>query len=269
LGLSVRTYKVATAAVRGSSHVERGEPCQDFAAAKRTKSMLAIALADGAGSARHADIGARVTVSSTLAILRREFEVLSDAGVAMARDRVVSALRQRLTGFSRQRSVHLRDLSATLLFAATNGSSFVCGQLGDGRIASFDRNLSMAQTMFPPTKGEFLNETIFVTSENAPEAFQWRTGAFEDIGGFALMSDGAEESLFNRHEKRFAPALTRMAGWLVSHSEMTAKQALERNLEGALRVHTDDDVSLAFMCRASESDPPDHNGSRSDARLLR
>ncbi|WP_212720148.1 MULTISPECIES: protein phosphatase 2C domain-containing protein [unclassified Synechocystis] len=51
----------------GSFHVETGLPCQDYGAYQTLgKDILIGAVADGAGSAKHSDLGAKVAVETAI-----------------------------------------------------------------------------------------------------------------------------------------------------------------------------------------------------------
>jgi hypothetical protein len=238
---------MAAAAVVGSSHEERGQPCQDYTAVMRSPASCAIVLADGAGSARHAELGARTAVSSMLRMLRTELGTLLALSHSEAAARIVARLQRGLARQAARHDSELHDLASTLLFAATDGERFLCGQLGDGRVARFDPSLHEACALFEPHKGEFLNQTLFLTASSAARELQLVSGSAAEVGGFALLSDGAEESLYQRAQASFAPALLRMVGWLSVHSERRVKEALHKNLTKALRERTGDDVSLAIM----------------------
>lgn len=239
--------KMAAAAVVGSSHIERGEPCQDYAASTRGKTVGAIALADGAGSARHSAEGARLVVLGTLKLVRNEFRELVRMQPEDAAERIVDPLKRALARHAERRSIDVVALASTLLFAASDGVHFLCGQLGDGRVAMFDKTSWRAKAAFEPHKGEFFNETVFVTSRNASVDLRFSSGEIGDLGGFALLSDGAEESLYNRAAASFAPALTSMMGWLAGHPERSVRSALGDNLSKTLRERTTDDLSVALL----------------------
>jgi hypothetical protein len=247
--------RLAAAAVAGSAHRAEGIPCQDYAAVTRRGNTSAIALADGAGSARSSDVGARIAVREILRVLGARFAELVALERGDARRQLLAVVQRALSGYGEHHGVLVADLACTLLFAASDGSHFLCGQLGDGRIARFDRALTRAEPVFEPVKGEFFNETVFVASPGALAHFALEVGSLEGVGGFALMSDGSEESLFNRAEGRFAPALVRMVSWLGTHSERRVQSALERNLSGALQARTSDDLSLALLYLAGARSP--------------
>lgn len=241
------TCRIAAAAVAGTRHLEEGLPCQDYAVASRGRKICGVALADGAGSARHSELGAKVVVTDVLKLLRTRFDELLQLDLDAMAERIVGRLRQSLENQARRKSVEFHDLASTLLFSVTDGEQYLCGQIGDGRIAMFDASLVYAKYMFEPHKGEFFNQTSFVTSRGAILDMHLARGILDDIGGFALMSDGAEECLFNRADQSFAPALSRMMGWFDSHSERRIRSALSSNLEKTLRDRTGDDLSLALM----------------------
>lgn len=248
--------KTAAASVVGSSHEDRNQPCQDYALGSRGRYVSAIALADGAGSAANSAIGAKLVVSDVLKLLRTDFDQLlelddldKDEEVVASEiaEKILGRLRRSLTRCAERENIPFGSLASTLQFAATDGTHYLCGQLGDGRIALFNRDLTTAESPFEARKGEFFNQTVFVTSDSAYVDLDLEWGSMSDIGGFALMSDGSEESLFNRVESRFAPALNRMIGWLDVYSERKVREALAANLGKTLKDKTGDDLSLALM----------------------
>jgi hypothetical protein len=243
--------KLAAAAVAGTSHRARGQPCQDYTAKVHDRVISAIALADGAGTAVHSASGAVITVTSILKLLRNEFNRLLEIAGDPCAERIIHTLQHSLDCYARRKGVVRRDLAATLLFVATDGVHYLCGQLGDGRIARCNADCSAAVSVFAPAKGEYFNQTAFVTDRGALDDFTLDWGERADVGGFALMSDGTEESLYQRRTATFAPALLKMLGWLDQYSETTVHQALTRNLTDILSCRTGDDLSIALMRFAS------------------
>lgn len=239
--------KLASAAVPGKSHVNQNIPCQDYVGTTRGKSVFAIALADGAGSASHADLGARVAVQHTLKYLRSNFDSLIESSEGEISAIIIKGALTALSRHANKQKKPLKDLASTLMFAATDGCKYLCGQLGDGRVAIFDKDLRSADSVFEPAKGEFFNETNFLTDAGAIARLRIQIGDASKIGGFALMSDGAEESLFDRSKREFAPALPKIISWLDTHSERKVKSALLENLSATLSTKTQDDISVALL----------------------
>jgi hypothetical protein len=239
--------KIAAAAVAGASHRERGQPGQDYVAKTRGRGIAAVALADGAGSAAQSALGARIVVAATLKLLRTEFRALLNQAGDPCAERMIRRLQHSLDCCAQRRGIARGELASTLLFLATDGRDYLCGQIGDGRIARCNAESSGITAIFEPAKGEYFNQTVFVTDRDALDEFELEWGELNDIGGFALMSDGAEESLYQRGTGTFAPALSKMLGWLDRRSEVAVRAALTRNLRDTLSLRTGDDLGLALM----------------------
>src|SRR5262245_1448783 len=133
-------WNVLFASVAGTSHERRGESCQDYAHALLVTGggspVLVAACADGAGSAAHAFLGAR------LACLTFIGQASEDLGAGLAvRDidagRVVGwheRVRGRLSLEACVRNVELRDFATTLLTAIVGEEWAAFSQIGDGAI---------------------------------------------------------------------------------------------------------------------------------------
>ena len=96
-------------------------------------------------------------------------------------------------------------------------------------------------------EGEFHNETVFVTSSEAGRHMWSHVFPAKEFSGFALMSDGAAESLHRRSDGVVAPVLDRALSWLDEHSIDNVRGAIEERLMPALLSRTQDDCSLALM----------------------
>jgi serine/threonine protein phosphatase PrpC len=67
----VRPWRVAAASVCGTSHAKIGKPCQDtYRWAVLPEGTLVAAVADGAGSAAHAEVGAARAAQTAVDTLR-------------------------------------------------------------------------------------------------------------------------------------------------------------------------------------------------------
>lgn len=238
---------MAAAVTAGAFHRAAGEECQDYAATLRGARASVIALADGAGSAECSAIGARLAVRASLALLDAQFHELCQLDAATARGRVLEHVRRALDRYADVHGIQTPSLASTLLFVATDGALFVAGQIGDGRVAVLDRQRGSLQSLFEPTRGEYSNQTVFTTSPSAPDYFSWRVGRAAPVAGFALLSDGPEEALYDRAKAEFAPAVACMLGWLSMYSERQVRRALAENLAKVLVETTHDDLGIALL----------------------
>ncbi|EME68018.1 hypothetical protein H261_20597 [Paramagnetospirillum caucaseum] len=62
-----------------------------------------------------------------------------------------------------------------------------------------------------------------------------------------LMSDGAAESLFLRHDQSLAPAVSHLLAWSRELTARALKRGLTRNLKELIRPRTMDDVGIALL----------------------
>lgn len=191
--LTAQDWRVVGAAVQGTSHQKRKQPCQDAFDYRSGLGWLAIAVADGAGSARRAERG-------------------SQRAVVAALDAIVTALRAPspwpreepewrnlvLTSFARARqAVHerarlehhaLRDYATTLTVAVAAGDWLAVGQIGDGAVVAVEPSGTLV-ALTRLQKGEYANETHFLIQRDALERVQLWAG-HQRSQTLAVMSDG-------------------------------------------------------------------------------
>lgn len=237
------------ATAQGRRHEGDGVDCQDAVTRLAKGQLTAIALADGAGSARHAALGARLSADAIARYLLRALPALLACKEERAKASLLTSVLQVLTRAAREQSASVEDFACTLLFAATDGRTLLVGQLGDGRVGVRDNASGLWRPMLVATKGEFLNETTFVTSGGALARFQLARGDAATVSACVLMSDGAEESLFHRATQTFAPAVESIAQWVATHPVRKTEAALAGQLRTVLRTKTFDDVAVACISR--------------------
>ena len=206
-----------------------------------------IALADGAGTAKLAARGAQTTVSTVSRFLASNFETILRAPDADAKRFLMTAIQKGLLRTAHAKDCSMSDLACTLLFAATDGTMLLAGQLGDGRIGVRSKTTGDWYPLLAPDKGEFFNQTIFVSSKDPEDRLQLSQVPMADISACILMSDGAEESLFHRGTQTFAPAVEAITRWLSESSPRSVERALNSNLRSVMRTKTADDVSVALL----------------------
>lgn len=160
----------------GTTHKQQQKPCQDYGCCTICHNVILGAVADGAGSATFSDIGAKLAVETALNELLqlREYTLYlhcppkpvpdEQARIIFANTlmEVVAALeKEALSG-----SYSIDDLACTLLVFIATPNWISAMQIGDGFIVVHPEEEEY-QLLFPPDKGEFINETTFVTSVNA------------------------------------------------------------------------------------------------------
>ena len=147
------------------------------------------------------------------------------------------------------------ELATTLAFAAVADEGvLLAGNLGDGVVAAFRDN--RPEVLIAPMRGEFANETVFVTSIRASKHFRLIKKQTGDYDGFAVMSDGAAESLYQRRKGALADALTILFSSFEERGAKGVHNIVQKSAMPLLTSRTLDDCSLAllrYVCVATDS----------------
>lgn len=212
--------------------------------------MAAAALADGAGSRARSELGAEAVVRATLRLLMAQFEALYEqvsAHPAEACKLILEILLHELQKSAQQHGCEVADLASTILFVAHKGDRFIAGHLGDGVIALVDANGEVS-TLSGPENGEFANTTVFVTDRSACEKMRLYHGrCSQSPVGYALMSDGTAESLYDKKAQAPATVIAKLLSWNKELSRAKMHAVLDANMEQAFSKKTADDCSLALL----------------------
>ena len=231
VGLEVGTWRALASSVAGSGHRARGVGCEDASCVEvLDDGTLLVVVADGAGSARLADEGSSLAVAAALEALRAGVglvDVMETARLAL--EPVVSGER-------------LGDRATTLLVVRVGGGVVETAQVGDGAVVL--RRDDALEVLAADDKGEYLNETCFLTSDGWREGLRCETVPADGVDAVAAMTDGLQLVAFDLatgepHAPFFAPFFSFVAG--------------DGDVEGLAtflasdRVgeRTDDDVTLA------------------------
>lgn len=245
-------WRVSHASVVGLSHARSGAVCQDAVGVRLLgNSTLVAAVADGAGSARHADVGAQLAVRHAIARFS-EAGALPPWNAARARweeffRSIVRGIREELDAESASRGVPSRELATTLLLVVARPSGLAAAQIGDGAVVVMGEE-GRLELLTRPTNGEFANVTVFVTSPDAFEQLQVQTirpGARR----LALLTDGLERVALDLRELRpHARFFEPLFGVTERHPSARASAALEKFLmSDRVRAVCDDDLTLVLV----------------------
>ncbi len=266
-------WKIASSYIIGQGHVSKNISCQDRTFKlvdkiilkqivkrkifKNRRSMninkntidsknsfYGLSLADGAGSCKYSDIGAELITKKILQYIKENFEILfKDKNIRLT---LIDYIENELQKITTNNNITFKDLSSTLLFIAIKNNKFIIGHIGDGVIGMLD-NKDNLKTISKPDNGEFSNSTFFTTSIKYKERLRILKGTLKSSVGFILMSDGAEESLYNKKEESLSDTNKIIINWLKNNNETDVEKALFSNLEQVISKQTSDDCSIGIM----------------------
>lgn len=249
-------WRATVHSAMGTRHLQRGVPCQDYGDFVTYEQSIIGAVADGAGSAQYSDIGSQLAVKTVLSSLKKwlseqsslEQEVIE----TQMQDVFESALDTAVLALDQEAQAGgyaLRELGCTLLTFVATPSWIAAMQIGDGFIVAKASEIEPYQLLFQPEKGEYINETVFVTSENALDAMQiaFKTGEQPLI---CAATDGLEKVAIRFHDwQPHPPFFAPFMSCLQTMDDPAERQTyLETFLNSdRLNAKTDDDKTL-LMC---------------------
>ena len=186
--------------VIGEAHKRGGIPLQDYSLYRELgTSTSVLVVADGAGSALHAEEGSRLlaeSVANDIAgdCLRNPFRNLE-----RFRSSLLSSIYKVRSNIIENRN-NLDDFHSTLIVVLIGEDQSYWAHLGDGLIAFFFRSRAQADlcaaVVSPPENGESKNETFFFTNPNLEQHI--RVGRVpERILGCLAVTDGMEDFIFD------------------------------------------------------------------------
>jgi Protein phosphatase 2C len=252
-------WQVAAARKRGSRHEATGANCEDaYHVVQPAPGLLVIAVADGAGSVKFAEIGARVAVENgtaqVCAGVEQAGDTLDDPVIEQIFREAATAALSAVHAEAATLETDYQQLASTMILVIAHREFIAAAQIGDGATVIADEAGELLGLTIP-SPGEYLNETDFLTSDGALQTMQvrvWRGRA----SAVAAFSDGLQMLClkwpeFEPHRAFFAPLFN-----FVRHTKETGASLELTTFLHSERVgkQTDDDVTLVVAALGSDDD---------------
>jgi len=248
-------FSWAAVRTQGASHEQCGEPCQDAftlqTGCRNGVPYAAVAIADGAGSARHAEEAAKLAARLFTAFVTSEIDAygLDETGLVDLALDAANGVHCKLRRLAVERGVHADHFATTLLAFVATPERMVLVQIGDGGIVMRSRNDPGWRLAFPPHHGEFCNESRFITDRDAMDWLQL-TSIEGAPGTLIAFTDGLEDLLLSPATLEVHPPLFDHIGERLGRfrnggldPDLSAELD-ELMVSGSVRSRTDDDTTL-------------------------
>jgi hypothetical protein len=254
-------WKLLFQSVRGSAHERSGTPCQDSCLVRLRPTgagpVLVLACADGAGSAGHADAGARLACRGVVRLIRDSLrdglpveQIDKDTALSWC-----GRVREEIAAEAGRRGVEPGQLACTLLVAVVGETAAAFAQVGDGAIVVRDGDTY--QTVFWPQSGEYANTTNFITDPAFADnlTFARRPAAVDEL---ALFTDGLQMLALNFvshtvHLPFFLPMFRKLRDAEPGEGLARALRSFLRS--PAVNQRSDDDKTLVLATRVPPRAP--------------
>ena len=211
-------WTIVGASVIGNSHISMDLPCQDSNKYVYLRQGWGIAItSDGAGSAKHSDVGSRIVVERGIHYFQSVIEqkkwienslLPTEAEWTSIAYTTLKAVRDDLEKFSVSKNLDFKSLSATIVVVIHSPYGFLVTHVGDGR-AGYKDDTGAWNALITPHKGEEANQTIFLTSDFWNLSYYVMSGVMVPEShvclckpqAFTLMSDGCEHTAWQCNMK--------------------------------------------------------------------
>jgi serine/threonine protein phosphatase PrpC len=257
--LAISRWRVVGAAASGTLHERLGMPCQDALAFQAGEHSLRVALSDGAGTANRSQSGAQTAVQAALNALAA---ALAD-GLPADQDgwqemlgTAFAAARSALESLAEIEAQPLRAYAATLSLVVATADRLAVAQLGDGAVVageSPDRLFLVNRAQ----RGEYANETYFLTQEDALELVQ--VSVYDKaVNLLAMMSDGLTRLAIKLPtDEPYLPFFQPLFAFVAQtdKEEQASRHLMDFLNSERVCARTDDDKSLVLAVRLLEPEP--------------
>lgn len=233
------SWKAFGFSVIGSKNKKLGRKCQDSHRVWADTDRACAVVCDGAGSASHSHIGSMIACNYVLHALRKGMET----------ELIIQNLRDKLNKKAKKLNIEFSSLACTLLAVYIDKNEYRYIHVGDGLIACMKNNeIYLLSKGF---RGEYANETVFITSSNLENYIIYRSGYLDEDGitAFYVMSDGMEQAVYDKKRNIFGNILYKLTDLMQNAGNYNElKRAIKRKRK-IFYERTFDDFSLAILKR--------------------
>ncbi len=180
--------------IKGPKNKKQDKPCEDYFVYKNFGNKQIGIVSDGAGSCKHAKIGAKIICNTMV-------DVIKNANHDNIKEKVVKAIeiaREKVLLHRLCKNKSLRDFSATLIGFFYHNNKGVIFHIGDGCAIGLSKDKKTYLSY--PQNGYFACETYFWTMEDWLAHLRWTE--CKNLKHIFLLTDGVSPFALNGVELR-------------------------------------------------------------------
>lgn len=198
-----KVWSILGASITGKNHKLSNAPCQDAHSYYQLEDDWAlVVVCDGAGSARYSDWAARFVADSFLeyiktSVANKQFDK-KQWTINHWTDLTLTSLGNILKEIeiqAKSQKTTLQDFACTFIAILAHPMLTFTAHIGDGRVAYLSKSGEWKASIIP-FRGEYVNETVFLTSDNSLHQYLQISVISEEIEAFAVLTDGCERHSF-------------------------------------------------------------------------
>lgn len=247
-------WQKMSAASTGLKHSSINKNGQDRVCDLEINGVNVIALADGAGSYKHPELGAELVCNVIGKELSSNFDnIYSCDNLEDIISQLCDTIQTPLKKLSMEIDCDIYELSSTLLCVAIKDERYIALHVGDG-IIGYNRDFGVLEPLSLPENGETPNSTFMTTGDNLLRHLRLLRNNLENISGFILMSDGAGHVLFSNKEHFFGNNAQKLMNFIQigRYHQLDVSNFVENFLVPNCRVF--DDCSLNIITLINDLD---------------
>lgn len=200
--MNATDWQVHGMSVEGYRHRRADMPCQDWCGHGRVGPVTVLAVADGAGSRPRSDEGSRLAVQLAVDHIGHRAAALADRDATEARDPLRATFLKVREEFKAETGPDCADFATTLTVVVLAPGWLMYLTVGDGfvvlRSGTEDGVRQYHLLPQPEAVSEYSNETVFLTSEEAPTRMIALPVYDPWVDGVLLSTDGLAQAALGR-----------------------------------------------------------------------
>jgi hypothetical protein len=256
MGYNVMNWNIYSASAIGEYHRQQGLPCQDATAYAHCDQWVVAVVCDGAGSARHSDLGANHAAEIIVQELMSMIPDMAPQGIRDARHfwqkAIIATIGNTRMRLMKKIAASQNDLSgyhATIVGTVAGPDYGLFFHIGDGAGFALVRGSCQATAVSRPENGEYSDQTFFYTMDNWRDHLRFTFFNRAEI--ITLMSDGAMSFVADKHMTGLDPKfMTPVVRYLDSVDECLGSNALAHTLDSPQTYAiTGDDKTLMVIIK--------------------